>query len=118
MDGKNADFGMVGLGVMGFNLVLNMSDHGFSVVGLDRDPLKSESLYQTQLLDIMVGDATLFMWSDPVEHAWSIKTPVLDDWENVPPIDFPNYAAGTLGPESAEALIARDGHSWLPFPTP
>lgn len=36
--------GMVGLGVMGRNLVLNMADHGFSVAGYDKDPSKVEAL--------------------------------------------------------------------------
>jgi hypothetical protein len=31
----------------------------------------------------------------------------------VKPADFPNYQAGTWGPESAEVLIAQDGRSWL-----
>ncbi|HEV3345260.1 MAG TPA: NAD(P)-binding domain-containing protein, partial [Pirellulales bacterium] len=38
------DIAMVGLGVMGRNLVLNMADHGFSVVGYDRDESKVEAL--------------------------------------------------------------------------
>jgi 6-phosphogluconate dehydrogenase len=38
------DVGMVGLGVMGQNLVLNMADHGFSVAGYDRDLSKVEAL--------------------------------------------------------------------------
>ena len=38
------DIGMVGLGVMGQNLAMNMADHGFSVVGYDRDVAKVESL--------------------------------------------------------------------------
>lgn len=38
------DFGMVGLGVMGRNLLLNMADHGFSVAGLDLDAEKAASL--------------------------------------------------------------------------
>jgi 6-phosphogluconate dehydrogenase len=38
------DFGMVGLGVMGRNLLLNMADHGFSVIGLDTDPTKAAAL--------------------------------------------------------------------------
>ncbi|MFI2742212.1 NADP-dependent phosphogluconate dehydrogenase [Zhouia sp. PK063] len=41
---KEFDFGMVGLGVMGRNLLLNMADHGFSVAGLDLDPEKAASL--------------------------------------------------------------------------
>jgi 6-phosphogluconate dehydrogenase len=36
--------GMVGLGVMGRNLLLNMADHGFSVAGYDNDPAKVEAL--------------------------------------------------------------------------
>jgi hypothetical protein len=31
------EIGMVGLGVMGRNLVLNMADHGFPVAGYDKD---------------------------------------------------------------------------------
>ena len=40
------EIGMVGLGVMGRNLVLNMADHGFSVAGYDKDPAKVEALRQ------------------------------------------------------------------------
>ncbi len=38
------EMGMIGLGVMGRNLVLNMADHGFPVVGFDKDPAKVEAL--------------------------------------------------------------------------
>ena len=38
------EIGMVGLGVMGCNLVLNMADHGFSVAGYDKDQTKVEAL--------------------------------------------------------------------------
>jgi len=38
------EIGMVGLGVMGRNLVLNMADHGFAVAGYDLDPTKVEAL--------------------------------------------------------------------------
>lgn len=37
---------MVGLGVMAWNLVLNMADHGFSVAGYNRNPNKVEALRQ------------------------------------------------------------------------
>jgi glucose-6-phosphate 1-dehydrogenase len=74
--------------------------------------------YETLLMDVIVGDATLFMRADQVEEAWSIVTPVLEAWENTPPIDFPNYMAGTGGPSAVEALIAQDGHSWLSYPLP
>lgn len=38
------DFGMIGLGTMGRNLLLNMSDHGFAVTGFDKDPAKLTAL--------------------------------------------------------------------------
>ncbi|WP_243371756.1 glucose-6-phosphate dehydrogenase [Geotalea sp. SG265] len=69
--------------------------------------------YETLLLDIIRGDATLFMRADQVESAWSVITPILEAWDSVPPADFPNYEAGGWGPEAADVLIARDGHSWL-----
>lgn len=69
--------------------------------------------YETLLLDVMLGDATLFMRADQVEAAWSAITPILEAWEAAAPVDFPNYHAGACGPEEAEALIAQDGRSWL-----
>ncbi|PWB54658.1 MAG: glucose-6-phosphate dehydrogenase [Anaerolineales bacterium] len=69
--------------------------------------------YETLLLDVIRGDATLFMRADQVESAWSVIAPVLEVWENVAPSDFPNYPSGSWGPPSAEALIAQDGRRWL-----
>ncbi|MGD0207538.1 MAG: NADP-dependent phosphogluconate dehydrogenase [Verrucomicrobiota bacterium] len=40
------EIGMVGLGVMGRNLVLNMAEHGFSVAGYDKDAAQVEALRQ------------------------------------------------------------------------
>ena len=69
--------------------------------------------YETLLLDVMEGNATLFMRKDQVEAAWKIVMPILEAWQNRPPSSFPNYAPGSWGPEDAEALIARDGHQWI-----
>jgi glucose-6-phosphate 1-dehydrogenase len=52
------------------------------------------------------------MRADQVEAAWSIISPVLEGWQAILPNDFPNYSAGTWGPEAAQVLIARDGRSW------
>ena len=38
------DIGMVGLGVMGRNFLLNAADRGFSISGYDKDPAKIEEL--------------------------------------------------------------------------
>ncbi len=80
-----------------------------------RDAFKTAppEAYETLLLDVMLQDATLFMRADQVEAAWSVITPILEAWYAVNPTDFPNYQAGTWGPEAAEALIAQDGRSWL-----
>jgi glucose-6-phosphate 1-dehydrogenase len=69
--------------------------------------------YETLLLDVMRGDATLFMRDDQVEEAWSVISPILNVWSQVRPTDFPNYPAGTWGPEEAEVLIAQGGFSWV-----
>ena len=72
----------------------------------------SPDAYETLLLDAMLGDASLFTRADEVEAAWTIATPIVESWLDAPAPDFPNYAAGTWGPETAEALIARDGRRW------
>ena len=41
MTNPSSDFGMVGLGTMGRNLLLNIADHGFAAAGFDRDPAKA-----------------------------------------------------------------------------
>jgi glucose-6-phosphate 1-dehydrogenase len=68
--------------------------------------------YERLLLDAMLGDATLFAHRDGVEATWSLLTPILEYWAGTKPRDFPNYAAGTWGPKSADELLARDGRAW------
>lgn len=72
--------------------------------------------YETLLYDVMEGDATLFMRADQVEAAWRVVMPIIEVWQERKPIDFPNYAPDSWGPEDAEALIARDGHNWITMP--
>jgi glucose-6-phosphate 1-dehydrogenase len=72
--------------------------------------------YETLLLDVIEGDATLFMRADQVEAAWDIVMPILNNWEANPSVNFPNYASGSNGPETAEALIAKDGNNWIVMP--
>ena len=44
MENKRYEIGMIGLGVMGRNLVLNIADHGYAVAGYDRDPDQVQAL--------------------------------------------------------------------------
>ena len=76
----------------------------------DVDPPEA---YETLLLDVMCGDATLFMRADQTHAAWQVLSPILQAWEKIKPFSFPNYQAGTWGPEEAEILIAQDGRSWV-----
>jgi glucose-6-phosphate 1-dehydrogenase len=69
--------------------------------------------YETLILDAMRGDATLFTRRDEVEAEWKIITPIEEAWEQLPAPHFPNYVAGSDGPDAAAALLARFGHEWM-----
>ena len=71
--------------------------------------------YETLIYDCLIGDATLFQRADTVEAAWRAVQGLLDAWARDPAHDFPNYAAGTAGPDAADRLLARDGRAWLPI---
>jgi glucose-6-phosphate 1-dehydrogenase len=67
--------------------------------------------YERLILDAMLGDATLFTRVDEVMEQWSLVDAIVAAWRRDRPV-FPNYAAGTWGPASADELPARDGRSW------
>jgi glucose-6-phosphate 1-dehydrogenase len=71
--------------------------------------------YETLIYDCLIGDATLFQRADTVEAAWCAVQDVLDQWARVGDNSFPNYAAGSTGPDAADRLLARDGRAWLPI---
>jgi glucose-6-phosphate 1-dehydrogenase len=77
----------------------------------------SPAAYETLLLDVMQGDATLFTRRDEVEAQWRLITPIIEVWAEQDPPKFPNYAAGTNGPAAADELLARasrgNGHGAL-----
>ena len=68
--------------------------------------------YERLLLDAMLGDQTLFSHRDGVEINWALYTPILQAWAAKKPEVFPNYFAGTWGPECAEHLLEKWGHGW------
>ena len=70
--------------------------------------------YETLIYDCLLGDATLFQRADTVEAAWRPVQRLIETWANGPAPNFPDYAAGTAGPEEASRLIAGDGRAWLP----
>ena len=67
--------------------------------------------YERLILDTLLGDGTLFTRADEVEEQWLLVDAIVAGWQRDRP-GFPNYAAGTWGPPSADDLLHRDGRSW------
>jgi glucose-6-phosphate 1-dehydrogenase len=76
----------------------------FGADGDDDDADDRLEAYERLLLDVMVGDHTLFTRADEVERLWAISAPVLD--ATLEPLP---YAKGSWGPEAAERLPGRGG---------
>lgn len=95
---------------VGLNMRLGPEDmiFNYSDAYADQQP----EAYETLLHDVMTGDAMLFMRSDEVEAAWEVVMPIVDAWK-YSKAEFPNYEAGTWGPQAAERLIAKDGMHWI-----
>jgi glucose-6-phosphate 1-dehydrogenase len=75
----------------------------------------SPEAYERLLLDVMAGDASLFMRRDAVEASWALVTSVLDGWKTYGTKWLPEYPAGSMGPVEADRLIQSDGRSWHPL---
>jgi glucose-6-phosphate 1-dehydrogenase len=71
--------------------------------------VQSPDAYEMLLLDVMQGDATLFIRGDEAEEQWRLITPIEEAWANR---ELPAYPAGSDGPEEANELPARNGHRW------
>ena len=105
----------------GFSLEINSKVPGPHV---NIDPVKmdfkygslfgsaSPEAYERLLLDVMTGDATLFMRRDAVEAAWRWVMPVLDHWAAQTAAPLPSYPGGSWGPAEADALITVTGRTW------
>lgn len=68
--------------------------------------------YERLLLDVMAGDATLFIRRDEVETAWDIVDSIRGGWNDRPLTNREFYSAGTWGPVAADDLLAQSGHAW------
>ncbi|MGE0450334.1 MAG: glucose-6-phosphate dehydrogenase [Vicinamibacterales bacterium] len=72
----------------------------------------SPEAYERLLLDVLAGDATLFMRRDSVEASWRWITPILERWSEQADNQPDGYPAGTAGPVEADALIGARGRQW------
>ena len=77
--------------------------------------VESPDAYEMLLLDVMQGDATLFIRSDEAEAQWRLITPIEEAWKNEGVRELPVYEAGTDGPKDADKQLARNGHRWRPL---
>jgi len=93
--------------------------HGIEVAPVSMDFMYSEAFgdtnppaYETLLLDVMLGDATLFTRSDEVEAAWKVIDPLIKYWDQHPPTPMPTYVPGSWGPPAADLLVETHGTRW------
>jgi len=70
----------------------------------------SPEAYERLLLDVLLGEPSLFPENDEVELAWQILDPVIEHWAASGKPE--PYAAGTWGPDSADAMMAHTGRAW------
>ncbi|MGB4136629.1 MAG: glucose-6-phosphate dehydrogenase [Microbacterium sp.] len=71
----------------------------------------SPEAYERLILDVLLGDPPLFPRHEEVELSWKILDPVERYWAaQSGPLE--QYAPGSWGPASADALLAREGHVW------
>jgi glucose-6-phosphate 1-dehydrogenase len=76
----------------------------------DSFTVSSPEAYERLILDVLLGEPSLFPVAAEVELAWKILDPVLEAWAaDGRPEPYP---AGTWGPPSADALLARTGRTW------
>jgi glucose-6-phosphate 1-dehydrogenase len=70
----------------------------------------SPEAYERLLLDVLIGDAPLFPRQKEVELSWTILDPIEEFWASAGAPE--QYPAGSDGPPSADALLARGGRAW------
>ncbi len=70
----------------------------------------SPEAYERLILDVLLGEPSLFPVNAEVELAWEILDPVLDYWASHGTPD--PYESGTWGPESAFEMLRRTGREW------
>src|ERR671934_1205028 len=99
----------IGAKVPGLGMLIRTVHMDFLYGGAFRTDMPEA--YERLLLDCFIGDQTLFTRSDEVDEQWLLVDAIVAAWERDRPA-FPNYAAGSWGPPSANELIERDGRSW------
>ena len=71
---------------------------------------ESPEAYERLILDVLLGEPSLFPVATEVELSWKILDPALAYWAAHGTPD--PYESGTWGPDSAVEMLARSGRSW------
>ncbi|MBO0869123.1 MAG: glucose-6-phosphate dehydrogenase [Micromonosporaceae bacterium] len=69
----------------------------------------SPEAYERLILDVLIGDRTLFPDAAEVEQSWRVVDPLEAAWKGTTP---ETYRAGEWGPRAADEMLARDGRRW------
>ncbi|WP_428023521.1 glucose-6-phosphate dehydrogenase [Arcobacter sp.] len=76
-----------------------------------RNVIRKNEAYERLLLDVIRANPTLFMRLDEVERAWKWTDNIINAWKNnMTPMQ--DYKAGSMGPSSIYAMMAKDGRNW------
>ena len=99
-----------------FNAKVPRTINDFAQVKMDycqncENGVSSPEAYERLLHDALRGDATLFTRWDEVKHSWIFIDMIHAMWDKKE-LEFPNYAAGTWGPEASRRLLEKDGRKW------
>ncbi|MEO7130756.1 MAG: glucose-6-phosphate dehydrogenase, partial [Dermatophilaceae bacterium] len=70
----------------------------------------SPEAYERLILDVLLGDPPLFPRHQEVEESWRILDPLIKHWARQGTPE--QYPAGSWGPDSAHAMMQRDGRTW------
>jgi glucose-6-phosphate 1-dehydrogenase len=74
--------------------------------------INTPEAYERLIYDCLRGDATNFTHWDEVALSWKFIDAISETWATKKAALFPNYKAGTMGPEQSDMLLAKDGFHW------
>ena len=75
--------------------------------------INSPEAYERLILDCMEGDMTNFTHWEEVAASWKFVDRIRQAWDNETSVQFPNYPAGSSGPQESFDLLAQDGRCWV-----
>lgn len=105
----------------GFSLMVNAknSEQGFHTEPVQLQYLEDSKRtketpqpYERLIHDVLKGDGTNFASWPEVANAWKFVDQIRRVWDIQQPM-FPNYIPGSMGPVSADELLARDHREWV-----